>query len=137
LLGMARDAYAELARAKGLQFSLAIDDGVPRWVRGDPVRVRQILANYTSNALKFTARGSIEVTVVALPAGRVRIDVTDTGLGVAAELQPRLFQPFSQVDSSTTREYGGTGLGLNICRQLADLMGGEVGADSERGSGSR
>jgi PAS domain S-box-containing protein len=137
LLGMVRDSYAELARAKGLQFHLGVDDGVPRWVRGDPVRVRQILANYTSNALKFTEHGAIEVTVVALPAGRVRIDVSDTGPGVAEDVRSRLFQPFSQGDSSTTRQYGGTGLGLNICRQLAELMGGAVGADSEAGNGSR
>jgi len=137
LLGMMRDAYAELAREKGLQFRLAIDDGVPRWVSGDPVRVRQILGNYTSNALKFTERGQIEVTVVALPERRVRIDVTDTGPGVPEALLPRLFQPFSQADSSTTRQYGGTGLGLNICRQLAELMDGEVGVDSVVGAGSR
>ena len=137
LLNLVRDACAELARAKGLRFSLAIADGVPRWVRGDPLRLRQIVGNYTSNALKFTERGSIAVTVVALPAGRLRIDVSDTGPGVAAGLLDRLFQPFSQADSSTTRQYGGTGLGLNICRQLAQLMGGAVGVDSRAGVGSR
>jgi PAS domain S-box-containing protein len=137
LLGMVRDSYTELARAKGLQFRLAIDDGVPRWVSGDPVRVRQILGNYASNALKFTEQGRIEVTVVALPEGRVRIEVSDSGPGVAEGLMARLFQPFSQADSSTTRQYGGTGLGLNICRQLAELMHGSVGVDSEAGIGSR
>jgi CheY-like chemotaxis protein/nitrogen-specific signal transduction histidine kinase len=137
LLGGVRDAYTELAGAKGLRFRLAIDDSVPRWVCGDPVRLRQIVGNYASNALKFTEQGAIDVSVVALPAGRVRIDVCDTGPGISDALRPRLFQPFTQADSSTTRQYGGTGLGLSICRQLAVLMGGEVGVDSEPGCGSR
>lgn len=92
---------------------------MPRWVNGDPIRLRQILGNYASNALKFTYRGLIEVSVTAPAAGQIRLEVSDTGPGVAAELLPRLFQPFSQADSSTTRQYGGTGLGLAICRQLA------------------
>jgi len=136
LLNTQRSAYSELARAKGLAFRFEIDEGVPRWVNSDPVRVRQILANFANNALKFTARGMIEVRVLALPGGRVRIEVTDTGPGVPVRLLPRLFQPFSQADSSTTRQYGGTGLGLSICRQLAALMGGEVGVDSREGEGS-
>jgi anti-sigma regulatory factor (Ser/Thr protein kinase) len=101
------------------------------------VRLRQIVGNYASNALKFTEQGSIDISVVALPGCRVRIDVSDTGPGICDTLRPRLFQPFTQADSSTTREYGGTGLGLSICRQLAELMGGEVGVDSEPGAGSR
>jgi PAS domain S-box-containing protein len=137
LLATMRNAYAALARAKGLGFRLEIGDGVPRWVNGDPVRLRQILGNYASNALKFTERGMIDVTVTALPAARVRLEVSDTGPGVAPQLLPRLFQPFSQADSSTTRQYGGTGLGLSICRQLAELMGGSVGVDSRPGDGSR
>jgi CheY-like chemotaxis protein len=100
------------------------------------VRLRQILGNFASNALKFTDRGLIEIRVTAPAAGKVRLEVSDTGPGVAAELLPRLFQPFSQADSSTTRQYGGTGLGLNICRQLAQLMGGEVGVHSTPGEGS-
>ena len=136
LLFTMRNAYAELARAKGLGFRLAIADGVPRWVNGDPVRVRQILGNYISNALKFTERGMIDVSVSALPSDRLRLEVSDTGMGVTPQLLPRLFKPFSQADSSTTREYGGTGLGLNICRQLADLMGGTVGVHSVPGEGS-
>jgi len=136
LLVKLRNAYAELARAKGLAFRLEIADDVPRWVRGDPVRVRQILGNYASNALKFTDRGLVDVTVSAQRGGRVRFAVSDTGPGVASQLLPRLFQPFSQADSSTTRQYGGTGLGLNICRQLAELMGGTVGVDSVPGEGS-
>jgi len=136
LLGQMRAAYAELASAKGLAFKLEPDPGVPVWVRGDPVRLRQILANYMSNALKFTARGSIDVGVRRLPDRRLRFEVRDTGPGVAAELQPRLFHPFSQADASTTRRYGGTGLGLSICRQLAVLMGGGVGMESRAGAGS-
>ncbi|TMH10763.1 MAG: PAS domain S-box protein [Betaproteobacteria bacterium] len=137
LLVKLRSAYAELARAKGLAFKLEIGAAVPHWVRGDPVRVRQILGNYASNALKFTARGRVDVTVTSQPGGRVRMEVSDTGPGVAPQLLPRLFQPFSQADSSTTRQYGGTGLGLSICRQLAELMGGAVGVDSTFGAGSR
>jgi PAS domain S-box-containing protein len=137
LLTTVRNAYSELARAKGLAFRFDIGAGVPRWVCGDPVRLRQILANFTSNALKFTDRGLIHVSVGTAGDGRVRVEVSDTGPGVAPELLPRLFQPFSQADSSTTRQYGGTGLGLNICRQLAELMGGGVGVQSESGEGSR
>jgi PAS domain S-box-containing protein len=136
LLGTLRKAYSELARAKRLAFRLEIGPGVPRWVNGDPVRLRQILSNYANNALKFTERGMIDVKVSAPCAGQVRIDVIDTGRGVSAELMPRLFQPFTQADSSTTRQFGGTGLGLSICRQLAELMGGRVGVQSTPGEGS-
>ena len=137
LLVTVRSAYSELAGAKGLAFRLTIGEQVPRWVNGDPLRLRQILGNFTNNALKFTERGLIEVSVMQSAPGRVRLQVGDTGLGVAAGLLPRLFQPFSQADSSTTRQYGGTGLGLSICRQLAELMGGHVGVDSTPGEGSR
>jgi PAS domain S-box-containing protein len=136
LLGTMRAAYAELARAKGLGFRLDIDDRVPHWVSGDPVRLRQILANYMSNALKFTATGAIEAAVRLLPDRRLRVQVRDSGPGIAPALQPRLFHPFSQADASTTRRYGGTGLGLSICRQLAVLMGGGVGVESRPGAGS-
>jgi len=136
LLNTLRNAYSELARAKGLAFRFEIAADVPRWVNSDPVRVRQILGNFANNALKFTDRGLIEVKVSALPAGQVRLEVNDTGPGVSDELLPRLFQPFSQADNSTTRQYGGTGLGLSICRQLAELMGGQVGVVSTPGDGS-
>ncbi len=136
LLGSLRDGYDALARAKGLGFRLAIGDGVPRWVHGDPVRLRQIVGNYLGNALKFTDQGLIEVGVRALDGQRVRLQVQDTGLGIPAALVPRLFMPFSQADASTTRQYGGTGLGLSICRELATLMGGEVGVTSSPGEGS-
>ncbi len=136
LLGTMRAAYADLARAKGLEFRLDVDAGVPQWVSGDPGRLRQILANYLSNALKFTERGAIVASVRLLPDRRLRVQVRDTGPGVPADLQPRLFHPFSQADASTTRRYGGTGLGLSICRQLAVLMGGGVGIESRPGAGS-
>ncbi|TXC66328.1 hypothetical protein FSC37_11915 [Piscinibacter aquaticus] len=123
LLGQMRDAYRELAGAKGLELRFELGGGVPQWVRGDPVRLRQIVANYLGNALKFTERGWIELRVTRRIDGRIRIEVCDSGPGIAAEVQPRLFHPFSQADASTTRRYGGTGLGLSICRQLAVLMG--------------
>ncbi|WP_280151013.1 PAS domain-containing hybrid sensor histidine kinase/response regulator [Piscinibacter sp. XHJ-5] len=135
LLTTVRNAYSELARAKGLAFRFDIAPGVPQWVDGDPVRLRQILTNFLSNALKFTDRGLIEISVAGCGAG-VRFEVCDTGPGITDHLLPRLFQPFSQADSSTTRRFGGTGLGLSICRQLAELMGGSVGVDSRPGEGS-
>jgi PAS domain S-box-containing protein len=136
LLSSVRSAYSELARAKGLAFRFDIGEGVPRWVSSDPVRLRQILANFTNNALKFTEHGMIHVRILSSAERQVRLEVVDSGPGVAADLLPRLFQPFTQADSSTTRRYGGTGLGLSICRQLAELMGGSVGAQSRLGEGS-
>ncbi len=137
LLGSVRDAYTELAAAKGLGFRFELGAGVPRWVNGDPMRLRQIVANYLSNALKFTERGAIEVRALRRADGGTRIEVCDSGPGIPPALQTRLFHPFSQADASTTRRYGGTGLGLSICRQLAVLMGGGVGMLSTPGEGSR
>ena len=130
------EAYRSLAEAKGLVLSLAIDPDVPEIVQGDPVRVRQILANFVTNALKFTERGDVRIHAAAGNADRVRLSVADTGPGLDAATQARLFRPFSQADDSTTRRYGGTGLGLSICRELAQLMGGEVGVRSTLGGGS-
>jgi PAS domain S-box-containing protein len=129
--------FASLGRDRGLAMRCRIDDAVPARVEGDPVRVRQILANYLSNATKFTARGSVTVELQAVDADRVRLVVTDTGPGITPEQQARLFRPFAQADTSTTRRFGGTGLGLSICRDLARRMGGEVGVDSLPGEGSR
>ncbi|HET9978201.1 MAG TPA: ATP-binding protein [Burkholderiaceae bacterium] len=128
--------FAPLGRERGLAMGCEIAPGLPRRVHGDPVRVRQILSNYLTNALKFTERGAIRVTAVAAGAHAVRLAVSDSGIGIDAAARERLFLPFSQADSSTTRRFGGTGLGLSICRELAVLMGGRVGADSERGRGS-
>ncbi|MES2888506.1 MAG: ATP-binding protein [Pseudomonadota bacterium] len=136
LLSTLRSAYTELAREKGLSFRFQIAEDVPVWVNGDPVRVRQILGNYLSNALKFTQLGQIKVNVTSVASQRLRIEVFDTGPGISEELMPRLFTPFSQADSSTTRQFGGTGLGLSICRELAELMGGHVGVKSRPGEGS-
>ncbi len=134
LLDAVETSYDELAAQKGLAFGVRRGD-VPRYVRGDALRVRQIVGNFLSNALKFTARGRIDLEVEREREG-VRISVRDTGIGIDAGAQSRLFARFSQADASTTRRYGGTGLGLAICRQLAHLMKGEVGVDSRPGAGS-
>jgi PAS domain S-box-containing protein len=128
--------FEVLGRERGLAMELQLAPSLPRWVRGDPVRVRQILSNYLGNALKFTEQGCIVLQAAVAGAGRVRLAVRDTGIGIAPALWPRLFRPFGQADNSTTRRFGGTGLGLSICRELAERMGGEVGFDSngERGS---
>ena len=114
-----------------------LDPGLPRVVRGDEGRLRQVLNNLINNAIKFTPAG--EVVVVVAPGGRadqVKFTVRDTGVGIAAEALPRLFQAFVQEDASTTRRFGGTGLGLAICRRLVQLMGGDIGVRSEAGKGS-
>ena len=129
--------YLPLAHAKGLLLTLLIADPVPDWVQGDRVRTRQILVNFLTNAIKFTASGQVKVTLEAAVQGRATIAVIDTGPGLDAETQERLFRPFSQADESTTRRFGGTGLGLSICRELAQLMGGEVGVRSACSEGSR
>jgi len=127
------------AHAKGLELVVAIDPELPPLVRGDQARLRQVIANFVSNAIKFTADGEVVVrassTTGAGPA-HVRVEVSDTGIGIDPDALDRLFEPFSQADSSTTRKYGGTGLGLAISRQLIELMGGTVGADSKPGNGS-
>ena len=109
---------------------------MPAGVTGDPTRVRQILSNFITNALKFTYHGEVHIEAQRVGPGRIRLAVVDTGPGIAPEVQPRLFMPFSQADVSTTRRFGGTGLGLSICRELASLMGGEVGLRSAPGEGS-
>ncbi|MGH7753292.1 MAG: ATP-binding protein, partial [Gemmatimonadales bacterium] len=130
----------ERATSKGLEWATLVHPGLPSAVRGDPGRLRQVLINLAGNAIRFTERG--EVVLRARLEGRrgngplVRFEVTDTGIGMTAEVTNRLFQPFTQADSSTTRKYGGTGLGLAICRQLVELMGGEIGVRSEPGLGS-
>ncbi len=128
------------AEAKGLHLTLSIEQGVRLPVRGDPIRLRQILSNLISNAVKFTERGSVSLQVKRLretPAQhQLRFEVQDTGIGIDHEAQERLFQAFSQADASTTRLYGGTGLGLVICRRIVTLMGGRIGVESEQGRGS-
>lgn len=134
------DLLAPRAHAKGLELSTLVGPGVPLRVRGDAGRVRQVLVNLVGNAVKFTEKGEIVVRVSPVEECDeelvVRFSVTDTGIGIAPALHGRLFQSFSQTDSSTTRRYGGTGLGLAISKQLAELMGGGVGVDSDVGRGS-
>jgi signal transduction histidine kinase/CheY-like chemotaxis protein len=130
-----------LARQKGLGISLAYPHDVPNSFRGDLGKIRQIALNFLGNALKFTANGRVTLTVEAIvpkSAGpvNVKIAVLDTGIGISTEQQGRLFEKFSQADPSTTRKYGGTGLGLVICKRLAELMGGSVGVVSRPGAGS-
>jgi PAS domain S-box-containing protein len=132
---------AEPARARGLELVAYCLPDVPRVVRGDVGRLRQILLNLVSNAVKFTSDGEVVVRVSLLSEVgpdqvMVHLEVTDTGIGIDPETAERLFEPFSQADASTTRRYGGTGLGLAICRRLAEAMGGTIGVRSELGQGS-
>ncbi len=128
------------AEAKGLRMALQLDPAVRLPVRGDPVRLRQVLSNLLGNAVKFTARGGIDLGVRRLgetPAQHLlRFEVRDTGIGISAERQEHLFQAFTQADASTTRLYGGTGLGLTICKRIVELMGGRIGVASRQGQGA-
>jgi PAS domain S-box-containing protein len=137
LLESLRQVYGTLADARGLEFGFERGAGVPQWVWGDPVRVRQVLGNFLNNALKFTANGSVRLRASADRGEMLRFEVQDTGPGIAQDVRDRLFQPFTQADQSTTRRFGGSGLGLSICRELATLMHGTVGVESEPGRGSR
>jgi len=129
-----------IAQEKQIDLVLRFSPNTPAWVVGDVGRIRQILMNLVSNAVKFTKEGYVHIEIESV-AGTERettiaFRITDTGIGVSRDELPQLFQKFSQGDSSTTREYGGTGLGLAICKQLVDLMGGNIGMSSELGSGS-
>jgi PAS domain S-box-containing protein len=157
------DVLATQAEEKRLELAILVESDVPRMLQGDPGRVRQILLNLVGNAIKFTAAGKVVVKAsIELEASnelkvegsnhcfnlqpvtqiqpsnpvKIRFEVTDTGIGISAADQKKLFQAFSQVDASTTRQYGGTGLGLAICKQLVELMGGEIGVESVLGQGS-
>jgi PAS domain S-box-containing protein len=131
---------AEKAGAKGLELIIEVDRSVPDALRGDPLRLGQILINYANNAVKFTETGEIHIAVkadaLADDYAVLRFSVRDTGIGMTPEQRSRMFQSFQQADSSTTRKYGGTGLGLAISKRLAELMGGTVGVESEAGKGS-
>ncbi|MBH1665162.1 response regulator [Stenotrophomonas maltophilia] len=139
------DAVVQLmqraADAKGLALVLQLDPTVRLPVRGDPVRLRQVLSNLLANAIKFTARGQVQLRVQRLGEGpaqhQLRFEVIDTGIGIDEAQQARLFQSFSQADASTTRIYGGTGLGLAICKRIIDLMHGHIGVQSTPGQGAR
>ena len=136
LLESIEHGYAALAEVRGLSLEMLVRSGVPRRVRGDPARLRQVLSNFLSNGLKFTAQGSVRIEVRPSPNPRLRFEIQDSGPGIDPAVQARLFTPFTQADESTTRRFGGTGLGLSICRELAQLMGGEVGVQSTPGRGS-
>jgi two-component system sensor histidine kinase/response regulator len=134
------ELFAELAHAKRLDLFLRVDVRLPEVLRGDPLRIRQVLSNLVGNAVKFTEGGEILVAVTVMEAAngtaRVVFEVCDTGIGVPPDAQDAIFDAFSQADGSTTRKYGGSGLGLAICRQLAELMGGEISVESQPGKGS-
>jgi CheY-like chemotaxis protein len=140
----ALDLLSAKAAEKGLDLLYEIAEGVPRELRGDVTRLRQILVNLLGNALKFTERGEVELTVRPVPVApdapdqprELQFAVRDTGIGIPPEAQDRLFHSFTQVDASTTRKYGGTGLGLAISKRLAELMGGRMWLESEPGRGS-
>jgi signal transduction histidine kinase/CheY-like chemotaxis protein/HPt (histidine-containing phosphotransfer) domain-containing protein len=128
-----------VARAKGIDLEVMADGELPTWLRGDAARIRQVVINLVSNAVKFTDDGSVTVRISATPGEgltRVRVEVIDTGIGIDARTLSRLFQPFVQADNSTARRYGGTGLGLTISAQLVEMMGGTIGAASDPGLGS-
>jgi signal transduction histidine kinase/ligand-binding sensor domain-containing protein/DNA-binding response OmpR family regulator len=136
--------FEEQAGAHSVGFAVRLDPDLPRFVVGDPTRLRQILVNLVGNAFKFTESGTVTVRVErraedqldALQLNMIRFSVEDTGIGIEPEALPRLFQKFEQADATTTRRYGGTGLGLAICRQLVELMGGSIAAASTPGVGS-
>ena len=139
VLDHVQSIIGEAARDKGLRVQVEADQ-VPGWLRGDATRLRQALLNYASNAVKFTAAGSVLLRAELLQAQgeqlQLRFSVQDTGIGIDAEQQARLFVPFEQADHTISRRYGGTGLGLVITRRLAELMGGEAGVRSAPGEGS-
>ncbi|MDB5882623.1 MAG: hypothetical protein JWP43_2501 [Ramlibacter sp.] len=140
IVASVNDMYAGNASGKGLLLRQAADPGISPALMVDPLRLRQILNNFVSNAIKFTTKGCIDIRaeMIARSGGfeQVRFSVRDTGMGISPQDQQRLFQPFSQIDGEATRAAGGTGLGLSICRRLAELMGGDVTIDSEVGRGT-
>ncbi len=128
------------AHKKGLEAVVSIGRGIPARVKGDPGRLRQIIVNLFNNAVKFTARGQICLSLTAAPShgdsARVRFEIADSGIGIPKENLGRLFKAFHQLDSSTTRKFGGTGLGLSICQSLVGMMNGKIGVESEQGHGA-
>lgn len=134
------DVFSLRTREKGLEFLLEIDDDIPRWVKGDPTRIKQILVNLIGNALKFTSEGHIAINVSLIKeddeAVHLKFRVSDSGIGIPEEKREHIFEKFSQAEESTTRKFGGTGLGLAICKQLIRLMHGDIWVESEMGKGS-
>lgn len=134
------DLMAFKAQEKGLEFICFIEPDVPQWLRGDPGRLRQIIINLLGNAIKFTPKGEVSITVSLLERNDEKatllFEVSDTGIGIPEERLENLFTPFNQLDSSTTRRYGGTGLGLSISKRLTEMMEGKIGVRSTPGKGS-
>jgi signal transduction histidine kinase/CheY-like chemotaxis protein/HPt (histidine-containing phosphotransfer) domain-containing protein len=140
LVEEAAELVAGRAEEKALHLIVDIGEQTPDRLLGDPTRLRQVLVNLVSNAIKFTETGGVSLRVRALSCDadrtRLRFEIADTGIGLTAEQSARLFQPFQQADSSTSRRFGGTGLGLTICHRLCDMMGGAIGVNSVHGEGS-
>ena len=140
VIGSVTTVTAQKAHDKGLEFLVHVSPVIPELLRGDPLRLGQILTNLVNNAVKFTERGEVRLEIELLERTgekvQLKCSVSDTGIGMTREQAARLFQPFSQADTSTTRKHGGTGLGLTICRRLAELMGGQIWLESEPGVGS-
>jgi signal transduction histidine kinase len=132
----ARTAFSALARDKGLRFDLTVEPEAAGAWRGDRDRLRQMLNNLLSNAIKFTVEGAVAARFGLSPSGALRLTVADTGIGIASDKLPGLFEKFVQADNSTTRRFGGSGLGLAICREMAQMMGGSITARSAEGEGS-
>ena len=134
------DFFGDQARSKGIELAFQLDPGVPAALLGDPLRLRQIIVNLLGNAVKFTEKGGVAVRVSSVEEDPrsvlLKVEVVDTGVGISPEALPRIFHAFSQQDGSTTRRYGGTGLGLTIARQLVQMMGGEIDFKSQQGMGS-
>ncbi len=132
--------FARRAHEKGIELLTVVPPGIPSLLRGDPVRIKQVLSNLTSNAVKFTEKGEVVISAEAVyetdSVVGIRLSVKDTGIGIAPEQQANIFESFTQADGSITRRYGGTGLGLTISRQLTELMGGRIGVQSTLGVGS-
>ena len=152
------DIMGQRAEAKGLELRADISHDTPQWVHGDSTRMRQILLNLVSNAIKFTDRGTVELCVTFIPEGsdppkssgrnpnrfkkdgaaaaKIHCAVRDTGIGIAEEVRAQIFRPYRQAQTSTSRQYGGTGLGLAISKQIVELLGGSIGVRSTLGEGS-
>ena len=140
LVSDVKKTLVHAARQKGIELNLDLDSTLPQFLKGDPTRVRQILLNLISNSVKFTPKGSVTLRVTNTTADSdmalIKFEVIDTGVGIPPDTLKRLFQPFTQADSSTSRKYGGTGLGLSICMHLAEQLGGTIAVESKENEGS-